>query len=113
MTRTSFPLKITLRHTDPSLALEEEITKRAERLGRFNARPTKCEVLVEAPGNHHRSGATWRVRIDLAIPGHEIVVDKEPDEDPYVAVRRAFDAAARQVHDLQHRRNIGRRHERT
>lgn len=110
MTKTSFPLKITLRHTDPSMTLEEEITRRAERLGRFNARPTKCEVLVESPGNHHRTGAAWRVRIDLAIPGHEIVIDREPNEDPYVAVRRAFEAAARRIRDLQERRTLGRRH---
>jgi ribosome-associated translation inhibitor RaiA len=39
------------------------------------------------------------VRIDLKVPGKEIVVNRDHDEDIYVALRDAFDVARRQLED--------------
>ena len=64
-----------------------------------------------------RTGANNRddaagVRIDLTVPGEEIVIGREPGhdhahEDVYVAIRDAFDAAKRQLQD--HARRGARR----
>ena len=39
------------------------------------------------------------MRIDIGVPGNEIVVNHNHDEDVYVAMRDAFDAAKRQLED--------------
>ncbi|HEY6024273.1 MAG TPA: cold shock domain-containing protein, partial [Pseudolabrys sp.] len=36
----------------------------------------------------------------LRVPGHEVVVDRDHDEDIYVALRDAFNAAARQLEEV-------------
>lgn len=102
------PLKITLRHSDPSISLEEEILRCTDKLAKIAPRLTRCEVLVDSPSHHHRNGASWRVRIDLAVPGREIVVDREPGPDPYLAVRKAFEIATRRL--SAHRRRTLARH---
>ena len=51
------------------------------------------------PGNN-----LYHVRVDLALPGHQIVAGREPalhraHEDVYVAIRDAFDAVRRRLED--------------
>jgi len=60
-------------------------------------------------GRHHRKGRKYRARIDLKLPGRNIVVGNASEsnpthEDVYVAVRHAFDAARRRVQDFTRRR---------
>jgi len=43
------------------------------------------------------------VRIDIGVPGNEIVVNRDNHEDVYVALRDAFDAAKRQLDDYSRR----------
>ena len=51
------------------------------------------------PHKHHHQGKHFNVRIDIGVPGSEIVVNRDHDEDVYVALRDAFDAAKRQIED--------------
>jgi cold shock CspA family protein len=65
-------------------------------------------VALEAVHRRHRQGTIYRVRIDLTIPGGEVIVNREPaenhaHEDLHVAVRDAFDAARRRLQDHMHR----------
>ena len=39
------------------------------------------------------------MRIDIGVPGNEIIVTRDQAEDVYVALRNAFDAAKRQLKD--------------
>jgi ribosome-associated translation inhibitor RaiA len=39
------------------------------------------------------------VRVDLRVPGREIVASREHHEDVYVALRDAFESAHRQLED--------------
>jgi ribosome-associated translation inhibitor RaiA len=39
------------------------------------------------------------VRIDIGVAGGEIVVNRDHDEDVYVALRDAFDVAKRQLEE--------------
>jgi ribosomal subunit interface protein len=100
----SLALQITFRGLDPSPALEATVREHVARLERFSDDITRCHVLVEAPHRRHHQGNLFRLRIDLAVPGREIVVGRDPaerqaHEDPYVAIRDAFDAARRQLED--------------
>jgi ribosomal subunit interface protein len=98
------PLQITFRGMDPSEAVEAQIRERTERLDRFHDRITGCRVVVEKAHRHHHKGGTYHIRLDLTVPGREIVVKRDPaenhaHEDIYVAIRDAFDAAKRQLED--------------
>jgi ribosomal subunit interface protein len=98
------PLQISFRNMDPSPAVEERIRKKAAKLERFNDRIIGCSVVVEAPHRHHHKGKLYSVRVDVSVPGKEVVVDRakpvdHAHEDIYVAIRDAFNAAVRRLED--------------
>jgi cold shock CspA family protein/ribosome-associated translation inhibitor RaiA len=92
------PLQITARDASLSEAAEGDIRVKAADLDTYYDRIMSCRVVVEGPGRHHRKGP-YTVRIDLTVPGAELVVDRQTDEDLYVAIRDAFDAARRRLED--------------
>ena len=98
------PLEISTRDINLSAPLEAELRKRAGRLERHSDRITSCRIAVERPtGNHHQEGGPFRVRVDVTVPGSELVADKS-DEELYAAIRQAFDAAERQVETWSQRK---------
>lgn len=102
------PLQITFRDMTPSAAIDARIRERAADLERFYDRITRCHVVVHAPHRRHNQGTLFHVRIDMTVPGSELVVNREPaahhaHEDVYVAIRDAFDAARRQLEDYARR----------
>jgi ribosomal subunit interface protein len=98
------PLQITFRHMDTSEALTARIHSRVEELERFFDRIISCRVVVECQHQRHQQGNLFHVRVDLNVPGREIVVGRDltarhAHEDAHVAVRDAFDAVRRLVED--------------
>ena len=96
--------QITFRNMDPSPALEAEVLRRTQWLERFHPKIIGCRVVLEAPHRHSSHGKLYHVRIDLTVPGAEIVVGRDPPEhrshiDLYVAIRDAFRAARRALTD--------------
>lgn len=105
------PLQITFRQIPHSDAIEAKIREKAARLDRFAEHIMACRVVIEAPHRRHHQGTLYQVRIDLTLPGGELVVNREPrlnhaHEDVYVAIRDAFDAAARQLEDYVRRQRV-------
>ena len=97
------PLEIAFKHVEPTASMEELIRKRVDRLSRYNRDLIACRIAVEAP---HRSGNAeavgHRVRIEVSVPGDELVVSRDrdfPEEeyDPYAAIRSAFSAMESQL----------------
>jgi ribosomal subunit interface protein len=102
------PLQITFKNVDSTETIEASIRNHAARLDRFFDRIMRCHVVVAAPQRRQRKGRLYNVRINLTIPQHEIVVNREPrldhaHEDVEVAIRDAFNAAARQLEDYARR----------
>lgn len=93
------PLQITIRDIEHSEALEARIRSKAAKLDEFFSHIISCRVVVELPHKHHHQGKQFNVRIDIGVPGSEIVVNRDHAEDVYVALRDAFDAAKRQLED--------------
>lgn len=91
------PLQITIRNVQHSDALEALIRDKVVKLTEFHPRITSCRVTVEASARHRRQGHLFQVRIDVRVPQREIVATRDRDEDVYVALREAFDAAKRQL----------------
>jgi len=96
-------LQITLRDMQHSDALEARIRGALRKLERLHSCIIGCRVVVEAPHHHHRQGRQFVVRLDLAVPGGEIVVNHDHHEDLYVALRDTFNAARRQLDDYARR----------
>lgn len=90
------PLRVTLRHMKPSPALEEAIRVRADKLdGTYSL--IRCAVVVESPHHHAKKGRLFSAHVSLTVAGAGIAVTQDPHEDPYVAVRQAFEAARRRL----------------
>ena len=93
------PLKIRTRQFPPTESIEREVRDRFSQLERVYDRITGAHVTLEAPIRHHRKGGPFAVRIDVAVPGSEILVTRTAAEDLYVAIREAFGAARRRLEE--------------
>ncbi|MDA0239709.1 MAG: HPF/RaiA family ribosome-associated protein [Proteobacteria bacterium] len=96
------PVQISFKDVQHSDAVEARIREKVEGLEKYYDRITSCRVVVEAPHRSHTKGKLFHVRIDLTLPGEEIVVSRDPKdahahEDVYVAIRDAFEATRRQL----------------
>ncbi len=98
-------LQLRWHKVDPSDAVAAHVREEVSRLERFWDRITGCAVTLEAPSRHHRhSGAHYRVRIELSVPGGKLVVGRDPTKtwthsDLYLALKAAFREARRQLED--------------
>ncbi len=101
------PVQITIKDmtSSPALALETLIRKRAEKLNRFYDRINSCRIVVDLPQKHKHRGRLYNVRIDVTVPGKELVVTHKCHEDVYVAVRDAFAAIVRRLEEHSHKRH--------
>lgn len=96
----AIPLHIKFLNIPASEAIEAEIRKRAEKLQQFSDRIIRCDVTIETEGKHQQQGHLYQVRVDLTVPGTEIALNRiQPNEDVYVAVHDAFDAAVRKLQE--------------
>lgn len=93
------PLQITFHHLPHSDALEARIRERAAALEAFFPHIVSCRVVADEESRHKHQGRIFTLHVDLHIPGHELAVTREHHEDPFVAVRDAFDSLRRQLED--------------
>jgi cold shock CspA family protein/ribosome-associated translation inhibitor RaiA len=127
------PIQITFRNMDSSPAVEARVREEAEKLSEFYDRIMGCRVMVETPHQHRHQGKRFHIRIDLTVPGGEIVVKHEPSlrgsiqrsgiqkrkkeqevaaphKDIYVAIRDAFNAARRRLQDYARKQSGAMKH---
>ena len=101
------PVDITFRGMAPSPSVEVAIHRWVSRLERTFDRILYCDVVVEIPHRHQRTGSAFHIRIDVAVPDRMITVSRDPgrDEahgDAYIAIADAFRAARRQLQNHAH-----------
>ena len=120
------PLQVTFRHMAAAPVLEEEVRARAAWLETFYSEIVGCRVLIEFPHRHRSQGRPVHIRVELSLPGEDIVVNQEttrhvtlgdarseivrrtlagqPDHrDVVVAIHDAFDVARRRLEDFARR----------
>ncbi|WDT72165.1 MAG: HPF/RaiA family ribosome-associated protein [Candidatus Manganitrophus sp.] len=102
--RMQLPLKITDRSMNLSEAAREDIREKAEHLNKYYDRIIRCEVTVDAPHRHQLKGLPYDVRINITIPEAEFIIKRESNEDLYVVIRDAFDAARRRLEEVARRK---------
>jgi ribosome-associated translation inhibitor RaiA len=103
------PLQIAFHGVDHSDAAEANIRAAVAKLEKINRQISACRVAIESR-NHvaetHR--VALRVRIDVTLPGSELVVTEEPQEgqphDLKGATRRAFAAMERRLKEHRDRK---------
>lgn len=98
------PLQITSRNIDLTEAIELEIREKAGKLDKLYDRITRCRVVVESPHRHSHQGRFYNVHVKMTVPGAELIVKREPNEDLYVAIRDSFNAARRKLEEFARRR---------
>jgi ribosomal subunit interface protein len=86
-----------------SEALDAHVRSKVQKLESHFNNIISCHVVVTVPHKHKHQGNQFNVRIELNVPGNEIVVNHDHHEDVYVALRDAFDAAKRQLDDCNRR----------
>ncbi|HEU4477172.1 MAG TPA: HPF/RaiA family ribosome-associated protein [Pyrinomonadaceae bacterium] len=117
--------QISFRNLKPSDAVEERVREEVAKLETFYKGIMHCRVLIELPHKHRRKGL-YHVRIDMTVPGAELVIKKEPSlhaslrqsdaekpvksheahaahKDVFVVIRDAFKEARRQLQDYARR----------
>jgi ribosome-associated translation inhibitor RaiA len=113
----TIPVQITFRHMESSAAVETRIRELANHLGTFSDRIQGCRVVLDSPHRHHHQGKVFNVKVQLTVPGEDVVVDMERPQrdghdDVYVVLRDAFDAAKRQLQQrMSSLRGDEKRHE--
>jgi ribosomal subunit interface protein len=95
-------VQIVYRDIERTDAVDAYIRKHVDKLLAHAEQVQSCRVALEAPHKHKQHGRHYRVRIDVTVPGAELVVDRSPDdgrehEDAYAAIDDAFDHAIRRV----------------
>jgi ribosomal subunit interface protein len=98
------PLQITFRNMPHSDAIEAKINEKAAKLDRYYDRIMSCHVVVEESQRRQHQGKLFSVHIDITAPGKELAVTREENEDPHVAVRDAFNTAARWLEEHARRK---------
>jgi hypothetical protein len=105
----AFPVEIFFRNMAASPSVADRLKRHAEGLGRYHPRITACRVTIEEQASRHRRGKLFNLRIAIAVPGREIVVEHAhghgvTHNDFRLAERDAFHAARRQLQDAMRRR---------
>jgi ribosome-associated translation inhibitor RaiA len=121
------PVQIAYGAVNQSDALDALIEKEGAKLHRFFDRIVSCRVVIDKPHRHHLRGAPLYVRIEIGVPGEELVVSHTPEarhtlaedgsaqiekaseEDPVyrdapLAIRDAFRKARRLLQDYADRK---------
>lgn len=109
-----YPLQLTFRGIPTSESIADYARKRAQKLDSFRDRIIACRVVIEAPPRHHQHGSSYRVRIELSVPGSELVTGghsghHEGHQDLHATIDDAFDDAQRLLRGYVQRLREGRR----
>lgn len=106
-------LRITFRGMESSPTMEERIREHADRLNDLFDGIVGCHVVIDQQTHKHRHGNPFAARVDLHVPGRQIIAHSEHVESAnsksaYEALTDAFDRAERQLltyrdHQKSHR----------
>jgi ribosome-associated translation inhibitor RaiA len=101
--------EVVLKDVPRTPLIERAIEEGIVQLEAVGDRITSCRVSVELPHRRRRSGNAYHVRIDVRLPGREILVSRPPSptgpEEAHVAIAGAFDTArSRLLEDSAKRR---------
>lgn len=83
-------LRITFKDIPRSPAVETHIREHVEKLEQFSQDIISCQVVIEQPQKHQSQGKLFNIHLKLTVPGKELVVTNNSQEDIYVSIRDSF-----------------------
>lgn len=92
-------LQITIPNFEHTEALDNQIRKHAEKLQKYFTEIHLCHVVVKYASKQHHKGNLFDIRLNITVPGKEIAINREANQDFSIALRDAFNAAKRQLED--------------
>lgn len=97
--------QVTFHNIDQTEALNDAVNKRIAKLERYCDQIITGRVVLDCPHNNHHKGKVYSVGLEIHTPSKEVRVnqdqhDNHAHEDLYVAIRDAFNAAERQLKDI-------------
>ncbi len=97
------PVYVKFHGMGPSEALTGAVKACAHELESVDPEIIACWVSIRLEKEHERQVRPYSVRIDLKIPGHELVVKRVQHEDVYIAMLDAFKDMKIQLQDVVRR----------
>lgn len=100
-----FPPEIAFRGFEPDEWLKDTVRREIDRLDDYFDRIVGCRVMVELPHQRREEGNPYHVRIELSVPGRNLVVSRSPKarererETQMSALDEAFGAIRRRLED--------------
>lgn len=79
--------------------MDARILELAARLEDLHPKITSCRVVVNEADRHKSKGNQFEVRVDVHVPGREIVATHQKHEDAYAAITSAFEVVVRQLEE--------------
>ena len=103
------PFQLVFRNMRPSQYIRKNVVEKIHWLETFSQQIMSCRVSIEKPHKHHRKGNLYHVRIDIRLPGDQLLVSRTPDQhhafkDVYVCIHDAFDRARRELEEYERKR---------
>jgi ribosome-associated translation inhibitor RaiA len=97
-------LRLEFQGFEPSTHVRELVESNIRKFEARSGRITRCDVVVRAPGAHHRMGEHYTVSIRLELPnGREVSVGSSDTDgrhaDIAFAITDSFHKAMRQLRD--------------
>lgn len=97
--------QVVFHNIDQTEALNDAVQKRIAKLERYCDQIITGRVVLDSPHNNHHKGKVYSVGLEIHTPIKEVRVnqdqhDNHAHEDLYVAIRDAFNAAERQLKDI-------------
>jgi cold shock CspA family protein len=98
--------EIAFREVEPSDQIKDLILDRIDGLEEVHDHLVSCRIMVENTTPGRSSGALLRVRLDIGVPNHSVVVDHKPPDGQQArtieqAINEAFDIARRTLRELK------------
>jgi cold shock CspA family protein/ribosome-associated translation inhibitor RaiA len=98
------PPQISVRNVEDSDAARELVQKCVQKLELFYSRIISCRVMIDVPQRFAAgTPVAYNVRVDIRVPGEEIVIRRQAHPDLHTAIQDAFDAAGRRLEDYARR----------
>ena len=91
--------EIAVRDVELSEKQRAVIKEMADRLTDFYDRVTSCRVAVEVLHRRMHEPVEYHVRLDVTVPGSELLVSRQAGPDLLSAAQEAFEAARRRLQD--------------
>ncbi len=103
--------QITFRGLPHSEAVKEHIQEKIDKLHQFCHNIVSCHVVVEFENKNQHRGNLHNTRVNIAVPGREVVTTHNEAEDLYISIRTAFDDVTRQLEEYVKDMRNGKNHQ--